>query len=72
MHVPSLPVSRLLPDYRDAVSFSHLDLHVTRKIFPSPQPRAHQAGELRKLARACMQSICLGGSLTDAFEAAFV
>ncbi|OAG19151.1 hypothetical protein CC77DRAFT_188146 [Alternaria alternata] len=36
MHVPSLPSSRLLPDYRDAVSLSHLDLHVTGKICPSP------------------------------------
>lgn len=37
MCLSSLPLCRcLLPDYRDAVSFSHLALHVTEKSSPAP------------------------------------
>jgi hypothetical protein len=55
MHVPSLPLSRLCSlIIATPVSFSHLDLHVTGKIFPSPQPRRiRQVSSTNLPAHAC-------------------
>jgi hypothetical protein len=56
MHVPSLPSSRLLPDYRDADFLSHLDQHVTGKICPSPPTsRIEQVSYTNLPAHACCQ-----------------